>query len=250
MKKILIAGSMMFAAMMTSAVQAVDISHSTSTNTSQSVTDYNKVVTGNVVETEFNYSVDRDSFGGQSCKGVHCKGSVDNNTVGVTIDVLKKDTTMDQTMSGVINAETLDCSTTVSINGLSATEGVRTGTSSSNILTDNNNLTKVTGGTIEVATSTNESYTGDRRLGNDFGLEVNGVQLGSNIDSINVQDAVVALTGGAEWDYTITGQDLNAADENGLKVNLVQQDLNIEDLSKVTQESVTNTTTIYSSIGK
>lgn len=249
MKKILVVGAVMLSAvLMSTTANAVDISHSTTTSTSNSVTDYNKVVTGNVLETEFKYSVDRDSFGGQSCKGVHCQGNVDNNTVGVTIDVLKKETVMVQTMSGVINAETLDCSTTVSINGMSATEGVRTGTTSSKILTDNNNVTKVTGGTIEVATSTNEKYTGDRRLGNDFGLDVNGIQLGSNIDSIDVQGAVTALTDGSQWEYTITGQDLNAADENGLSVKLVQQDLNIEDLSQVVQESVTTTTTVYSSL--
>ena len=72
--------------------------------------------------------------------------------------------------------------------------------------------------------------------------------MGSNIDSIDVQGAVTALTDGSQWEYTITGQDLNAADENGLSVKLVQQDLNIEDLSQVVQESVTTTTTVYSSL--
>lgn len=240
MKNVIIAT---IASVLSFSAAAVDFSTTVGNTTTSSMTDVNQHITGTVVETNFEYSQNRGAAGqnanGNACTPGLCDGNGnDTLSVGVDITATIKTTQLDQLTTGLNTTVAEACDVTVSIGGASNSQGVRSTVVDNQTQTVNNNLTTIKSGSISVSTQTDVGYTagGSSKPGNDFNILIGGQNVGSEGNMVNPQALVTALVTDASA-FTITGQDLNAADTNALSVTWTMQDLNVVDTS------VTDTTT-------
>ena len=228
-------------------VSAASLDHSISTGTSHSVTAVDRVVSGSIKDTTVKYATDRAGYSGPSAGcGTVCDGSnkVDNDVVSASLAVTVKDTKMNEKTTGSSVSSESFCETSISGGQLTATQGNKVGSSSSNTVTDKNNVTTIKGFAVSVETSTNGDYPGLGK-GNDVQVQVNG----KNSFSTNAAQGFTVDTSDLSADkITVTGFDGTSGTENGMATNVVVTDLKVEDKSKTTATSSSNSEGTYSSL--
>jgi hypothetical protein len=248
-KQILLAITLSMAAL---SATAVELSHSITRTNDFAVRTLNSKTVGDVTSTEVTLTRDRAKYPGvQPGCGSNCGPNVDNYVVGQTLDVRLENTKLDQLTAGTITTVGAACETSVSVGDLAATQGVRTSTSNNDYSTTANNLTHVTSGSVKIETNTNQPYLGNgsSKPGNDVQLSINSGALvvGTEDDSVDFMKAV-AVMGKGVTSVDVLGQDLNAADENGIKLTYGSTNLQTTDKSVTKNTGTSTTTTVYSKL--
>ena len=236
-----------------STVQAADLSHTQSWGTSQSVSNVNQTVTGNVNELTVKYANDRGDFAkpttgcGTACPGT---GNVDNSVVSASLSVQQKLTKMDERTTGKIVTDDSYCDTSISGGIITATQGKRESHSVTDLATVKNNVTDISGYSVKVDTSTNkgDGYPGKGK-GNDVNVDLdNGASFNTYGDfkvslAKNADGSLKEVTGLKVGDW-----DPSQGTENGIGYTLTNTKLQVLDKGTSTEKGNSYSTTSYSSL--
>lgn len=240
--------SVLFAA----SASAVDFSTTYTQSTTNAVTDVNQKISGYQNGIEVNYSQNRGpaagGVNGNGCIGAVCDGTGnDTLSVGITIEAVKTTTKIDQLTTGFNATTTEACDVTVSIGGISNSQGVREAASVSERVTQNNNLTIIDSAKVEVVTQTDVGYlnNGASKPGNDFNLVFNGTSTNSEGAGLPLMHVGEVLLNTDASEIRITGQDLAIADTNAISVTFEEGRIKVVDTSVTTVETESKSTTWY-----
>ncbi|BAV81174.1 hypothetical protein [Vibrio phage VCPH] len=241
MKNVLIAA---LAATLSFGASAVNLSTTITDTTTTSTATVNQKVTGTIEGLEVNYSQNR-SFAEVGC-GAECNGN-DTNSVGISIDVTKTVTDLDQHTTGVRTSTAEACDVTISIGGLSNSQGsVVTTFDGTSLNTANNNVTTITTASVDAVTQTDSNYTGGHfnpsKVGNDFDLNIGNITVNSEGNHVDLVSVGNALLNADASSITMTGQDLKHADTNAISLNIEFGELKVVDTTS-TNVTTTGTTT-------
>lgn len=244
MKNILIAA---LAATLSFGASAVNLSTTITDTTTTSTATVDQKVTGTIEGLEINYSQNR-SFAEAGC-GATCEGN-DTTSVGISIDVTQTVTELDQHTTGVRTSTAEACDVTISIGGLSSSQGsVVTKFDGTNLNTANNNVTTITTASVDAVTQTDSNYTGGNfnpsKVGNDFDLNIGNVTVNSEVNHVDLVSVGNALLNADASSITMTGQDLKAADTNSISLNTKFGELQVVDTTNTNVTTVGTTTETY-----
>ncbi|ANO57550.1 hypothetical protein [Vibrio phage vB_VhaS-a] len=228
---------------------AVDFSTSITQGVTNSVTAVNQHVTGDINGTSLEYKTHRsDALGGVNggnCGGKECRTGNDSLTIGVSVTATKTATVLDQLTTGSRNTNLTNCDVSVSVGGLSNSQGTRLANTTVNTTQVNDNVTTSVTGTVDVSALTDGQH--GKFAGNDVGVDINGYSFRTDGDAIDVMKLADALTSG-DLVVSVSGQDLNTDDMTGINVSWSVEDIKINDTSSTTTTGTTTTTTIYESL--
>lgn len=234
---------------------AVDLSTTVTNGHTNAVTSIDQHVSGSINSTSFEHHQNRGGAvldANNSCTGVTCGTGNDALNVGLTVTATASNTVLDQLTTGSRTQDLVNCDVSVSVGGLTNSQGTRTATVNLDTMQQNNNHTTSVTGTVDLATITDQNYTGgswgNSKLGNDVSVSIGGVNVSTEGDSVDVAALADALTNPDGFNVLVSGQDLNSADMNGLSVSWSTEALTIEDLSTTTTTGTTTSSTIYESL--
>lgn len=228
---------------------AVDLSTTITNGTTNTVTAINQSVTGSIDGMSFEYKQNRGAalggVNGGGCGGKECRTGNDSLTVGVDVTATKTNTTLDQLTTGSRNTNLTNCDVSVSVGGLTNSQGTRLANTTINTTQVNDNVTTSVTGTVDVSTVTDWQH--GKFAGNDVGVDINGYSFRTYGDSIDVMKLADALTSG-DLVVSVSGQDLNTDDMAGINVSWSVEDIKINDTNSTTTTGTSTTTTIYESL--
>lgn len=252
MKKVLISLALM-AGIAFAPAQAAELSHTQSWGSSQSVSNLDTKVTGNVNELTVKYANDRGDFAkpttgcGTACPGT---GNVDNSVVSASLSVQQKVTTMDERTTGKVVTDESYCDTSITGGIITATQGKRDSHSVIDTVTAKNNVTEISGYAVKVDTSTNK---GDGYPGKGKGNDVN-VQLDNGASFNTYGDFSVSLAKNADGSLkavngvTIGDWSPSQGTENGVGYTVTNTNLTVKDTGYSTEKGNSYSATSYSSL--
>lgn len=229
---------------------AVDLSTTIGNTVTNSTTTVNQHVTGQTNGFEVNYSQNRGGVvdAANPCTGGACDGN-DMLSVGVSVDVTKRIGSIDQLTTGINTSTAANCDVTVSIGGLSNSQGVRTVDTLSSLETQNNNTVTIQTASIEVTTQTDAGYTGGHwnpsKPGNDFTVNVGDMTINSEGNSLNLIELGNTMLTTDLGTVTVSGQDFAHADTNAMSIKIDTSDLDVIDTGVTVTETTGTTTTHY-----
>lgn len=236
-----------------STVQAADLSHTQSWGSSQSVSNLDTKVTGNVNELTVKYANDRGDFAkpttgcGTACPGT---GNVDNSVVSASLSVQQKVTTMDERTTGNVVTDESYCDTSITGGIITATQGKRDSHSVIDTVTAKNNVTEISGYAVNVDTSTNKGYGfPGKGKGNDVNVKLdNGASFNTYGDfsvslAKNADGSLKEVTGLKVGDW-----DPSQGTENGIGYTLTNTKLTVKDTGYSTEKGNSYSATSYSSL--
>jgi hypothetical protein len=230
---------------------ALDLSTTVTQGTTTTVQNVNSALTGQTTETSFEYLQNRDqtvvNAGGQCPPGA-CNGN-DSLTVSMSMEAVLRQSTLQQNTTGQNTSIATDCDVSVAVGGLTNSQGYTNTARTTNLATTNDNVTDIYSGKIEVSTVTDKPYTGGgSKLGNDFTVNLGGLSQsseGNSVDTVAWTHALINNRDDLNRMVTVTGQDLNSADMNGLNVKLNAQTLRLIDTGTSVTTGTTTSVTTY-----
>ena len=248
MKKQIMIALVGLAAMFGSA-NAAELIHTNNYGTSTTSVQVNSVTTGSITDSTIKYATDRSNYAGPTGKGCSssaCSGqsNVDNSVVSASLSYQVSKTDLNEKTTGSAVTTSTFCDTSISGGILTATQGANSSKSVSDLTTQRNNMTTVSGYDVAVDTSTNSGngYPGKGK-GNDV-----SVSLGNGSSFNTYGDFTVKAGATSLGDIKVTDFDPVAGTENGIGLSYTEYNQKTVDTSVVKQSSDSYSNSTYSSL--